>query len=515
MKVADLKYLILEAYEEVLFESADELSIGTVKNIDIFVNDQSSISDTMFYRLVDNKSGKEFEVSVDVAGEQVDLNYVKEENPILAKIGFPHGDAIGNYIVKDINKELDDDDDDFIDEEYKPGSIAPEDLYYSDKHGRLVAMDDVDYKYHDSLELVYKKGDKIEGPMDEKKGEIKEAPEGVHYIKVESSELNEALDILEAAFFNDEHIKFELNDPDTIYIRGAEESDIHDAYEELQQSGIIVDETSIGVELQEGTGNTKKGTWAGRPVIIHMDGPDHEWKVEFTKTGKVLDYVEVMANLKFDDGTDYRDYLNESLVEKLDEADEDEEAPEDKGKAPEKEDEEELEPENDAVLEDTTDTIIQKFPTLEAAIVKLQTEDYMEFVDKIDWISPRPTSFKVNLKNGQNYILKWTGDGFEAQIQGKKYFLNKIDDYQQALDRLNILYKEGPMSGAGEGEGAEGIDDASTGGGDFPGEEGGGDSGDGFDNEGEAEGGDDAGAEEPTDVGGDIDFEDGAEPDTE
>jgi len=170
MKVADLKYLILEAYEELLFESADELSIGTVKNIDIFVNDQSSVSDTMFYRLVDNKSGKEFEVSVDVAGEQVDLNYVKEENPILAKIGFPHGDAIGNYIVKDINKELDDDDDDFVDEEYKPGSIAPEDLYYSDKHGRLVAIDDVDYKYHDSLELVYKKGDKIEGPMDEKKG---------------------------------------------------------------------------------------------------------------------------------------------------------------------------------------------------------------------------------------------------------------------------------------------------------------------------------------------------------
>jgi hypothetical protein len=57
--------------------------------------------------------------------------------------------------------------DDFVDEEYEPGSIAPEDLYYSDKHGRIVAIDDVDDKYHDSLELVYKKGDKIEGPMDE------------------------------------------------------------------------------------------------------------------------------------------------------------------------------------------------------------------------------------------------------------------------------------------------------------------------------------------------------------
>ena len=53
-------------------------------------------------------------------------------------------------------------------EVYKPGSIAPKDLYYSDKHGKLVAMDDVDSKYHDRIKdyLVYKKGDKIEMPTE-------------------------------------------------------------------------------------------------------------------------------------------------------------------------------------------------------------------------------------------------------------------------------------------------------------------------------------------------------------
>ena len=52
--------------------------------------------------------------------------------------------------------------------DYEPGSIAPADLYYSDKHGKLVAMDDVDDKYHDSLEgwLVVKKGDKVPHPED-------------------------------------------------------------------------------------------------------------------------------------------------------------------------------------------------------------------------------------------------------------------------------------------------------------------------------------------------------------
>ena len=52
-------------------------------------------------------------------------------------------------------------------EDYKPGSTAPVDLYYSDKHGKLVAMDDVDSKYHDSLMFMYKKGDEIEDPNDD------------------------------------------------------------------------------------------------------------------------------------------------------------------------------------------------------------------------------------------------------------------------------------------------------------------------------------------------------------
>jgi hypothetical protein len=127
----------------------------------------------------------------------------------------------------------------------------------------------------------------------------------------------------------------------------------------------------------------------------------------------------------------------------------------------------------ETVLEDATDQMLSKFPTLKAAIIKLQTEDFKEFVDSIDWISPRPTTFRINLKNGQDYILKWTGKTFQAQIMGKRYFIDKINDYQQALDKLNILYKEGPMSGAGEEDLADPIDTSAGGGGggDFPGDD--------------------------------------------
>ena len=53
----------------------------------------------------------------------------------------------------------------------------------------------------------------------------------------------------------------------------------------------------------------KPATYAGRAVVVHMNGPETEWKVEFVNSGKIVDYVDLMANLKFDDGTDYQDYL--------------------------------------------------------------------------------------------------------------------------------------------------------------------------------------------------------------
>lgn len=165
----------------------------------------------------------------------------------------------------------------------------------------------------------------------------------------------------------------------------------------------------------------------------------------------------------------------------------------------------------ETVLEDATDTMLEKFPTLKATLVKLMTEDFKEFVDTIDWVSPKPTTFRVNLVNGQDFTLKWTGKNFQAQILGKKYSLGKIDEFQQALDKLARLYQEAPLKGAGEegeAEGGEADFGGGGGGGEFPGEEGGGEEA-AFDDAGAA-GGEEGGGE---DLGGEeIDFEAGEEP---
>jgi hypothetical protein len=202
----------------------------------------------------------------------------------------------------------------------------------------------------------------------------------------------------------------------------------------------------------------------------------------------------------YEDPDYYKENVNESLVDEV----EDEPKPEEEG---------DKEASKETVLEDATDQILSKFPTLQAAIIKLQTEDFKEFVDSIDWISPRPTEFRINLKNGQDYILKWTGTGFEAQIMGKRFYIDKINDYQQALDKLAVLYKEGPMTGAGEGEPAD-VDSGGSsggGGGDFPGTDTAGGGGGGLDDTAGG-GGEEGGEEGGADLTGEpVDFEEPAE----
>ena len=143
---------------------------------------------------------------------------------------------------------------------------------------------------------------------------------------------------------------------------------------------------------------------------------------------------------------------------------------------------------------DPTADILAKFPTLKKTLVHLMTPEFEEFVEKVGWMSPKPSTFKVEFKNGQDIQLKWMGKGFQATVEGKRYFLNNVSEYQQCLDKIGHMLASGPITSqfddAASGEdvfgGAEG------GGGEFPGEEGG---AGGI--EGGAEAGPEAGAETP------------------
>lgn len=98
-----------------------------------------------------------------------------------------------------------------------------------------------------------------------------------------------------------------------------------------------------------------------------------------------------------------------------------------------------------AMLKTGSEEILQKFPTLRKTLEDLLTDNYDEFVDQVKWISPKPSSFEVILKNGERFFLKWNGGGFSAEIGGKTYDISTVQGFQRALSALGEIFQTGPV----------------------------------------------------------------------
>ena len=114
---------------------------------------------------------------------------------------------------------------------------------------------------------------------------------------------------------------------------------------------------------------------------------------------------------------------------------------------------------------------LTKFPELKDIIVSLLTADFDPFLSSIDWVAPRPTTFRINLKNDQEFYLIWMRRSWIAQIEGKKYYLLNLPEEQNAAEAIARILRYGPAGGgeavevdsefgaeAEEGGGAEEID---------------------------------------------------------
>ncbi len=105
---------------------------------------------------------------------------------------------------------------------------------------------------------------------------------------------------------------------------------------------------------------------------------------------------------------------------------------------------------------------LTKFPELKEVIVSLLTADFDPFLSGIDWVAPRPTTFRINLRNDQEFYLIWMGRSWIAQVEGKKYYLLNLPEEERAVEAIARLLRYGT---ADSGE-AAGVDaKADTGGG--------------------------------------------------
>jgi hypothetical protein len=99
---------------------------------------------------------------------------------------------------------------------------------------------------------------------------------------------------------------------------------------------------------------------------------------------------------------------------------------------------------------------LTKFPELKKVLVDLLTPDFDFFLASIDWVAPRPTTFRINLKNGTSFYLIFTPRSWIAQVEGKKYYLLNLNEEEAACEsiarqlRYQVPVKDKPEGAASE-----------------------------------------------------------------
>ena len=100
-----------------------------------------------------------------------------------------------------------------------------------------------------------------------------------------------------------------------------------------------------------------------------------------------------------------------------------------------------------------------KFPELKAVIVSLLTPDFDKFLESVDWVAPRPSTFRVNLLNGENFVLFYDPRSWIAQVEGKKYYLLNLDEEEMAAKSVSRILTYGGKTEKGAGADVEGAED--------------------------------------------------------
>lgn len=104
--------------------------------------------------------------------------------------------------------------------------------------------------------------------------------------------------------------------------------------------------------------------------------------------------------------------------------------------------------------DDPINFILQKYPTLAETLKMLMSDAYKDYITGIYITAPKPTTFKIDLHNDQDFILTFMGKAYEASVSGKKFYLQTIGEKERCISAIARLLSTGnPIQTKGpEGE---------------------------------------------------------------
>ena len=93
--------------------------------------------------------------------------------------------------------------------------------------------------------------------------------------------------------------------------------------------------------------------------------------------------------------------------------------------------------------------MVYRFPGLKKLMEELMSPAFGRYVNGINIVAPKPTTFKVDLINGQDFSIKYVGKGnFQVKVAGRRYNPINIGELERAsqgiadLLELNYASKE-------------------------------------------------------------------------
>ena len=107
--------------------------------------------------------------------------------------------------------------------------------------------------------------------------------------------------------------------------------------------------------------------------------------------------------------------------------------------------------------------MLLQFPELKRVLVDMLTTQFETFVKDIQWVAPKPTTFRIVLGNNEVFYLIWAVRSWIAKIEGKKYYLLNLNEEERAIEAIARMLSYGNSEAdMGEDASLEASDTAST-----------------------------------------------------
>lgn len=119
-------------------------------------------------------------------------------------------------------------------------------------------------------------------------------------------------------------------------------------------------------------------------------------------------------------------------------------------------------PENATPMSLKYSEMLFKFPKLQETLSDLMSDDFTSFVTDINWVAPRPTTFKIILKNQNFFYLIWNVNDFIARIAGTNYVLSAVSENERAIKAIQELLIVGPINPDKNNQSIESDEDLET-----------------------------------------------------